>query len=112
MNIMMDHSVALETLKSAYKKERLFKTQYYSGKLNEDTELLNKRNLEPMRVKVKLKSEIEEYLEADDELSAITQDMAMEDKMIFYCQEVIKWLRSRSYDIQGAMKYEIFQNGG
>ena len=59
-----------------------------------------------------MKSGIEDYLEADPELSDLSIKMILESQVVNYCQEVIKWLKSRSYDIQNAVRYEIFQNGG
>lgn len=110
LNILIDHKLKSRNYDIKYNKEKLFKWEYYTGKLNSDP-ILETKKLEPIRHKI-MKSDIQQYLDADQELINISLKKMIEDEIVAYCEEVIKALKNRSYDIQSAVKWNIFQGGG
>lgn len=111
LNIHTTHSLLWKKAMREYHVRKRFWSAYYGGDHNEDREWLKQHNMEPPLKKV-LKGEMQEYLDATDELNNILMKKTIHEEISNYAAEVVKQIRQRSYEIKSYIDYEKFLNGG
>lgn len=103
------HSLAVKSYSIEYNKMRKIKWEYYTGKLNGDTEMLKKYNLEPFPFT--LKGDVNTYLESDEDLAKIIAKKSMHEQGVELCSFIVKELNSRTYQLRSFMDWEKFIQG-
>lgn len=83
------------------------KWEYYTGKLDDDT--LVKHGWEPFPYI--LKSDINTYLESDEDLNKFIATKIMHDEVVDICQSIMKELNSRTFQLRDFIQWERFIQG-
>lgn len=106
--ILSAHSLASKQCHIEHARMKKLKYEYYNGKLDADE--LKKYGWEPFRFL--LKSDINLYLDADQDLVKITAKLALHEEAITFCSSVLKELNARTYQLRAFMDWEKFIQGG
>jgi len=101
------HNLSAKKMILEYNKVKKLKWMYYNGKL--DQEELDKLGWEPFRFT--LKSDISVYIDGDDDLSKIKRRQAYHEEAAKFCENVMKELQSRTYQLRAHMEWERFIQG-
>lgn len=99
----------VEKYKSKYNQLRNVKIEYYNGRLSKEE--LDHYKWEPFQLKIKLKSEIESYLESDKDLIELIKSKIYFEQLVEATQSIIKELNNRSFLLNGFVTYEKFKSG-
>lgn len=83
------------------------KWEYYTGKLDDDA--LKKHGWEPFPYI--LKSDINTYLESDEDLNRFIATKMMHDEVVDICQSIMKELNSRTFQLRDFIQWERFIQG-
>jgi Recombination, repair and ssDNA binding protein UvsY len=103
------HSLAVKSYAIEYNKIRKLKWEYYTGKLNGDTEVLKKYNLEPFPFT--LKGDVNTYLDSDEDLAKVIAKKSMHEQGVELCSLIVKELNARTYQLRSFMDWEKFIQG-
>lgn len=88
------------------RKIRHERYQYYSGKADPEVYIEN-----PFPRKVRDKSDMQNYLDADDKLSQVCLKVDYYDVMLKYIEDILKMIHNRTYQIKNSIEYMRFQSG-
>jgi hypothetical protein len=80
--------------------------QYYSGRADPEVYVEN-----PFPKKVRDKSDMQNYLDADDKLSQVGLKVDYYDVMLKYIEDILKMIHNRTYQIKNSIEYMRFQSG-
>lgn len=103
------HKVKIFALEKKYLELKGIKSRYYSGQMTKDE--LEQHGLMQYQYKAPMKSEMDRLLETDKDLLDIKDRIANYTYCFEYCEEVIKALRDRNYQIRAAIDFMRFQSG-
>jgi len=90
-----------------YLKLKKSKWEYYTGKLSKEE--LDEFGWEPFPFV--LKSDINLYLESDDDLIALLRKKIVHDEIISVVEAILSELKSRTYQLRDYINWEKFING-
>jgi alpha-galactosidase/6-phospho-beta-glucosidase family protein len=107
LKILSHHRMLIKEYEMKYAKMRKLKWEYYTGKMDEDT--LKKYNWEPFQFT--LKSEIQTYLESDDDLQKIEANRKINEEIVEVCTAILKELNSRTFQLRDFISWEKFIQG-
>jgi Recombination, repair and ssDNA binding protein UvsY len=102
------HTIALKMKRFDLAKKKKLKIDYYSGRLN-GTQQLKDLGWEPFPFV--LKTDINSYLESDDDLIDIQKKMINNEEAITFCTAVCKEINNRTWQIKEFMAWQRFQVG-
>ena len=86
---------------------RVLKWEYYTGKLDEDQ--LKQYGWEPFPYV--LKAEVNNYIEADDDINKRMAIKAMHEEIVDVCSAILKELNSRTFQLRDFIAWERFIQG-
>ena len=109
LRILNDNKLSLLKTKISFDKLKNLKTEYYLGHLDYDT--LKKYNWEQFDLKIGNKSNIERYLNADEDLCKLQQKKNYYDIIISTCEQILQELKNRSFQLKSYIDYEKFISG-
>jgi len=101
------HTLSARKCAIEYDKTKKLKWEYYTGKLDEDD--LQKLGWEPFRFV--LKSDISIYIDGDDDLNKLKRKKSYHEEAAKYCENVMKELNARTYQLRAFMDWEKFIQG-
>jgi hypothetical protein len=101
------HNLAAKRAGLEYDKLKRMKWMYYNGKLDQDE--LDKLGWEPFRFT--LKSDIQVYLDGDDDLAKLKRKKAYHEESSAFCTNVMKELNNRTWQLKEYMGWEKFIQG-
>lgn len=107
LNQLTAHSVALKMKTFKFIELKKLKIDYYSGRL--DKAKLDELGWEQFGFI--LKTDLNAYLEADQDLIKLKEKMINNEESIAFCTAVIKELNSRTYQLRSFMDWQRFTNG-
>ena len=107
LNILSSHRMLAKEAEFQYNKWRKLKWEYYTGKL--DSEELQKRGWDP--VPYTIKSEINTYLEADEDINKYLARKLLHEEIVEVCQAILKELNSRTFQLRDYIQWEKFIQG-
>jgi hypothetical protein len=81
---------------------------YYTGKLSEEE--LADFGWEPFQLSI-LKTDIDRFLNADEELQLISNKLEYQKSVIYYLENIIKVISNRQWNIRSAIDWIKFTNG-
>ena len=111
VHVLTYHNLLLKKNKLDYAQKKKFKTEYFSGELN-NPEDLAKYKLEPFLTKVGDKTnKMDMWLAADEDLAKLQMKQAVNEEIVSFCTLVIKELNARTYQINGLIKYRVYMKG-
>ena len=101
------HNLSAKRAAIEYDRIKKLKWMYFTGKL--DQEELDKLGWEPFRFT--LKSDINVYLDGDDDLNKLKRKKSYHEEAAKFCENVMKELQSRTYQLKAFMDWERFIQG-
>ncbi len=108
LNFLMDEKLKLAKIQSDFKVMKKKKWLYYTGKISEEE--LHEENWEPFELTV-LKTDIDKFLEADDDLQIISSKIKYAEIVVEYLESVIKIINNRQWNIRSVIDWLKFTNG-
>lgn len=103
-----DEKLVLSRLGSDLRRSVRVKWEYYTGKLDQET--LDELGLDPFPLKI-LKTDIDKYLESDDELIVLSHKVDYQKQKVAYLESVLKEISNRHWKIKNAIDWRKFLNG-
>ena len=103
-----DEKLVLGKMESDYRRLRKDKWLYYTGKMSQ--EQLDDRGWEPFALNL-LKTDIDKFLEADDDLQIISSKIKYAEIVVEYLESVIKIINNRQWNIRSVIDWLKFTNG-
>jgi hypothetical protein len=107
LNVLSNHRLLSREAEFKYNKMKKIKWEYYTGKLDDDE--LKRRGWEPFPFT--LKSDLNTYMESDEDLNKYLASKIMHDEIVEVCQSIIKELNSRTYQLRAFIDWEKFIQG-
>lgn len=109
LDFLTKYKVRIFALDKKYLEMKGLRSRYYSGQM---TKLeLEEQGWSQYQYKTPLKSELERLLETDSYLLQIKDKTSHYTFCFEYCEEVLKSLRDRNYQIRAAIDFMKFQAG-
>jgi hypothetical protein len=95
-----------EKSQETYRKVRLERHNYYSGKAPAEVYID-----EPFPLKVRDKEALQRHMEADERLNKIEMKIRYYDVTLKFLEEVIKMISNRSFQIKNSIDFQKFTSG-
>jgi len=108
LNIFHDERLVLRKLEIDHKTLLKIKWEYYTGKIDEET--LEEYGWDPFPLKI-LKSDIQMYLDADEDLNLIENKIVYQKEKVSYLESILKSINNRQWNIRGAIDWRKFISG-
>ena len=107
LNILSRHRLLSKEAEFKFNKMKKIKWEYYNGKLDDDE--LKARGWEPFPFV--LKSEINTYLDSDEDLNKYLANKIVHDEIIDLCTAILKELNSRTFQLRDFISWQKFIQG-
>lgn len=111
MRVYSNSSMKVKSLETEYNRVKRIKWQYYSGDLNHSVEELAEYGFDQPWPKKTLKTEIPIYLDGDKDLTDILARKIVAQEIVDACEEIMKELNNRTYQIRAYIDYKKFLEG-
>ena len=108
LKIFTDERIRLKGVEFELSKMVRIKTEYYSGKMSQEE--LERRGWEQYLGRL-LKNEITNYIESDDDVIKLKQQLVILQEKITYLDSVIKMINNRGFQIKNALDWLKFSHG-
>jgi hypothetical protein len=108
LNIYLDNKLILERKQNEFNRMRRLKWEYYTGKLDE--EVLSRLGWEAFDLKI-LKQDIAIYMESDDDLIALQEQVSFYKEICSYLDATVKEITYRHNKIRNAIDWKKFLGG-
>jgi hypothetical protein len=108
LNIMSFHRHLLRKMETDYKIMRGLREDYYQGHLSKEE--LDERGWEPCQ-HVLTNPQIARKLDTDAELNKLLLKRVAHEEIVSYCENVLKSLNNRSWDLGNFVKYQQLVSG-
>jgi hypothetical protein len=107
LTILIKHKLASKKANFDYLRMKKVKWEYYNGKLSREE--LEEHGWE--QFKFTLKSDINTYLESDNDLIRLLEKKIYHEEVITMIESIMKELNSRTYQLKDFIAWEKFING-
>jgi hypothetical protein len=107
LNILSKHRLLSKDAEFKYNKMKKTKWEYYTGKIDDDE--LQRRGWEPFPFV--LKSEINTYLDSDEDLNKYLANKVIHDEITDLCVAILKELNSRTFQLRDYISWQKFIQG-
>ena len=108
LKIFTDERIRLKGFEFELSKLVRVKTEYYSGKMSQEE--LERRGWEQYLGRL-LKNEISNYIESDDDVIKVKQQLVVLQEKVSYLDSVIRMINNRGFQIKNALDWLKFTNG-
>ena len=108
LKIYIDEKIKLRKLQLNLAKISKMKSDYYSGRMSQEE--LDRLEWQPFLVKV-LKSEVNSYIESDDDIIKLKETIALMEEKINYIDSVIRMINNRGFQIKSAIDWIKYKDG-
>ena len=108
LKIFIDERIRLKGVEFELSKLVRTKTEYYSGKMSQEE--LERHGWEQYLGRL-LKNEIANYIESDDDVIKLKQQLVILQEKITYLDSVIKMINNRGFQIKNALDWLKFSHG-
>jgi hypothetical protein len=109
LDVLTDYKLKIFKTDKEYLSMKGIRSRYYLGQLTKEE--LNQHNWQQYQYKTPLKSELERLLETDDILLNILDRQSYLKICFEYCEEILKALRDRNWQIKTAVEWKKFEAG-
>lgn len=109
LDLLTHYKIKIFALDKKYLEMKGLRSRYYNGQMTKSE--LAEYGWQQYQYKTPLKSELERLLETDQYLLNIKDKTSYYTFCFEYCEEVIKSLRDRNYQIRAAIDFMKFQAG-
>ncbi len=103
LNIMSFHRHMVRKMEADYKMLKGLREDYYQGHLSKDE--LDERGWEPYQ-NVLSNPQVARKLDTDAELNKMLLKKVAHEEIVSYCENVLKSLHSRTWDLGNYVKYQ------
>jgi Recombination, repair and ssDNA binding protein UvsY len=107
VQLLVEYNLKAKESDFAYKKIKKIKWEYYTGKLSQEE--LDHYGWEPFPFT--LKSDISLYLESDSDIIKTLRLKAKHDECVRVVEEILKELKSRTFQLRDFIAWERFIGG-
>lgn len=107
LNILSKHRLLSKECEFKFMKMKKLKWEYYTGKMDQDT--LKEYGWDPFPYV--LKSEVNTYLESDEDLNRLIAQKSLNDEIVSVCESIMKELNSRTFQLRDFISWEKFIQG-
>lgn len=107
LNILSRHRLLSKDAEFKCNKMKRLKWEYYTGKLDDDQ--LKQYGWEPFSFV--LKSEINTYLESDEDINKYLANKILHDEIVDVCTSIMKELNNRAWELKSYIDWEKFIQG-
>ena len=108
LKIFTDERIRLKGVEFELSKLVRTKTEYYSGKMSQEE--LERHGWEQYLGRL-LKNEIANYIESDDDVIKLKQQLVVLQEKVNYLDSVIKMINNRGFQIKNALDWLKFSHG-
>jgi hypothetical protein len=108
LKIFTDERIRLKGVEFELSKMVRTKTEYYSGKMSQEE--LEQHGWEQYLGRL-LKNEIVKYIESDDDVIKLKQQLIVLQEKINYLDSVIRMINNRGFQIKNALDWLKFSHG-
>ena len=108
LKIFTDERIRLKGVEFELSKLVRTKTEYYSGKMSQEE--LERHGWEQYLGRL-LKNEIANYIESDDDVIKLKQQLVILQEKITYLDSVIKMINNRGFQSKNALDWLKFSHG-
>ena len=108
LKIFIDERIRLKGVEFELSKIVRTKTEYYSGKMSQEE--LERHGWEQYLGRL-LKNEITNYIESDDDVIKLKQQLVVLQEKINYLDSVIRMINNRGFQIKNALDWLKFSHG-
>ena len=108
LNVMSFHRHLLRKMETDYKIMKGLREDYYQGHLTKEE--LDERGWEPMQ-HVLTNPQVARKLDTDAELNKLLLKRVAHEEIVSYCENVLKSLNNRTWDLGNYVKYLQMTNG-
>jgi len=108
LKIFTDERIRLKGVEFELSKLVRTKTEYYSGKMSQEE--LEQHGWEQYLGRL-LKNEIVKYIESDDDVIKLKQQLVVLQEKINYLDSVIRMINNRGFQIKNALDWLKFSHG-
>ena len=108
LKIFTDERIRLKGVEFELSKMVRTKTEYYSGKMSQEE--LERRGWEQYLGRL-LKNEITNYIESDDDVIKLKQQLVVLQEKVNYLDSVIRMINNRGFQIKNALDWLKFSHG-
>ena len=108
LKIFTDERIRLKGIEFELSKMVRTKTEYYSGKMSQEE--LERRGWEQYLGRL-LKNEMANYIESDDDVIKLKQQLVVLQEKVSYLDSVIRMINNRGFQIKNALDWLKFTNG-
>ena len=108
LKIFTDERIRLKGVEFELSKIVRTKTEYYSGKMSQEE--LERRGWEQYLGRL-LKNEIANYIESDDDVIKLKQQLVVLQEKVSYLDSVIRMINNRGFQIKNALDWLKFSHG-
>ena len=108
LKIFTDERIRLKGVEFELSKLVRTKTEYYSGKMSQEE--LERHGWEQYLGRL-LKNEIANYIESDDDVIKLKQQLIVLQEKINYLDSVIRMINNRGFQIKNALDWLKFSHG-
>jgi len=108
LKIFTDERIRLKGVEFELSKMVRTKTEYYSGKMSQEE--LERRGWEQYLGRL-LKNEIVKYIESDNDVIKLKQQLVVLQEKINYLDSVIRMINNRGFQIKNALDWLKFSHG-
>ena len=109
LDCLTTYKLKIFKLEKEYLSMKGIRSKYYMGQMTKDE--LREYGWDQYQYKTPLKSELERLLETDDYLLAILDKQSYFKFCFEYCEEIMKALRDRNWQIRNTIEWTKFQAG-
>jgi hypothetical protein len=109
LRILSHHNLIVKKYANDFNRMKKLKFEYYNGDLN-NPEDLKEHGFEPMLKKI-LRQDINMYLESDTDLNNILLKKMVHQEIVDFCTSVLRELSNRTFQLNSAVKWQIFAGG-
>jgi hypothetical protein len=107
LSILTKHKIAAKKAHFDYLRLRKTKTNYYSGRMDQDE--LDTHGWQPFQFV--LKSDINAYLEGDDDLIKMLEKKVYHEECVSVIESIMNELKSRTFQLRDFIQWEKFIGG-
>ena len=108
LKIFTDERIRLQGVEIELSKLVRTKTEYYSGKMSQEE--LERHGWEQYLGRL-LKNEIANYIESDDDVIKLKQQLVVLQEKVNYLDSVIRMINNRGFQIKNALDWLKFSHG-
>ena len=108
LRIYTDERIKLKGIEFELSKMIRAKTDWYAGRMSQED--LDNRGWKPVLDKI-IKSEISGYIDSDDDIIRLKQQLTVLQEKINYLDSIIKQINNRGFQIKNAIDWLKFSHG-